>query len=50
MWPEPVNVDALLIGVSPVVVYILVGLVIGLESTGIPLPGLASSPSSSAAS
>ncbi len=33
------NVDALLISVSPVVVYVLVGLVIGLESMGIPLPG-----------
>jgi len=34
-----VSVDALLIGVSPVVVYVLVALVIGLESMGIPLPG-----------
>jgi membrane protein DedA with SNARE-associated domain len=34
-----VNVDALLIGVSPVVVYVLVALVIALESMGIPLPG-----------
>jgi membrane protein DedA with SNARE-associated domain len=34
-----VNVDALLISVSPVVVYVLVGLVIALESMGIPLPG-----------
>ena len=33
------NVDALLISVSPVVVYVLVGLVIGLESMGLPLPG-----------
>lgn len=33
------NVDALLTGVSPVVIYALVGLVIGLESMGIPLPG-----------
>ena len=33
------NVDALLISVSPVVVYVLVALVIGLESMGIPLPG-----------
>ena len=33
------NVDALLISVSPVVIYVLVGLVIGLESMGIPLPG-----------
>jgi membrane protein DedA with SNARE-associated domain len=33
------NIDALLISVSPVVVYILVALVIGLESMGIPLPG-----------
>lgn len=33
------NVDALLISVSPVVVYLLVTLVIGLESMGIPLPG-----------
>jgi membrane protein DedA with SNARE-associated domain len=34
-----VNVDALLTDVSPVVVYVLVALVIGLESMGIPLPG-----------
>jgi membrane protein DedA with SNARE-associated domain len=34
-----VSVDALLISVSPLVVYLLVGLVIGLESMGIPLPG-----------
>jgi membrane protein DedA with SNARE-associated domain len=34
-----VNVDALLIGVAPVVVYLLVALVVGLESMGIPLPG-----------
>ena len=33
------NVDALLIGVPPLLVYVLVGLVIGLESIGIPLPG-----------
>lgn len=33
------SVDALLISVSPVVVYVLVALVIGLESMGIPLPG-----------
>ncbi|MDQ1536558.1 MAG: hypothetical protein QOE58_951, partial [Actinomycetota bacterium] len=33
------TVDALLLTVSPVVVYVLVGLVIGLESMGIPLPG-----------
>lgn len=33
------NIDALLISVSPVVVYVLVALVIGLESVGIPLPG-----------
>ena len=33
------NVDALLIGVPPLVVYILVALVIALESMGIPLPG-----------
>src|SRR5665811_2622091 len=39
IWAEPVNVDALLISVSPVVVYVLVGLVIGLESMGLPLPG-----------
>jgi membrane protein DedA with SNARE-associated domain len=39
LWAEPVNVDALLVGVSPVLVYVLVGLVIGLESMGIPLPG-----------
>jgi membrane protein DedA with SNARE-associated domain len=34
-----VSVDALLIGLSPVVVYVLVAVVIGLESMGIPLPG-----------
>ncbi|HZW42825.1 MAG TPA: DedA family protein [Dermatophilaceae bacterium] len=33
------SVDAFLISVSPVVVYVLVALVIGLESMGIPLPG-----------
>lgn len=33
------SVDALLVGLSPVVVYLLVALVIGLESMGIPLPG-----------
>ena len=33
------SVDTLLISVSPLVVYLLVGLVIGLESMGIPLPG-----------
>ena len=33
------NVDALLLSVSPVLVYVLVGLVIGLESMGIPFPG-----------
>ena len=33
------NVDALLISVPPVVVYVLVALVVGLESMGIPLPG-----------
>src|SRR5450759_2888452 len=39
IWAEPVNVNALLISVSPLVVYALVALVIGLESMGIPLPG-----------
>jgi membrane protein DedA with SNARE-associated domain len=34
-----VDVDTLLTSVSPAVVYVLVGLVIGLESMGIPLPG-----------
>jgi membrane protein DedA with SNARE-associated domain len=34
-----VNVDALLTGVSPLVVYLLVGLVVELESMGVPLPG-----------
>jgi len=34
-----VTVDALLTSVPPLVVYLLVGLVIGLESMGIPLPG-----------
>ena len=33
------DVDALLTSVAPGVVYLLVGLVIGLESMGIPLPG-----------
>lgn len=33
------DIDALLTSVSPPVVYVLVGLVIGLESMGIPLPG-----------
>ena len=33
------SIDALLISLSPVVVYVLVALVIGLESMGIPLPG-----------
>ena len=33
------NVNALLISASPVAVYVLVALVIGLESMGIPLPG-----------
>ena len=33
------DVDAFLISISPVVVYVLVGLVISLESMGIPLPG-----------
>jgi membrane protein DedA with SNARE-associated domain len=34
-----VHLDGFLISVSPVVVYVLVGLVIALESMGIPLPG-----------
>jgi membrane protein DedA with SNARE-associated domain len=34
-----VDIEALLTGVSPAVVYVLVGLVISLESMGIPLPG-----------
>ena len=33
------NVDAILISLSPVVVYVLIALVIELESMGIPLPG-----------
>jgi len=33
------SVDALLVGLSPMVVYLLVALVVGLESMGIPLPG-----------
>ena len=33
------SVDAFLISLSPVVIYALVALVIGLESMGIPLPG-----------
>jgi membrane protein DedA with SNARE-associated domain len=39
IWADLLNVDALLIGMSPVLVYTLVALVIGLESMGIPLPG-----------
>src|SRR5450631_3568741 len=39
IWAEPVNVDALLVGVTPGVIYVVVALVIGLESMGIPLPG-----------
>jgi membrane protein DedA with SNARE-associated domain len=34
-----VSVDALLVGVAPGVIYVVVALVIGLESMGIPLPG-----------
>jgi membrane protein DedA with SNARE-associated domain len=34
-----VNVDALLQTIPPVAVYVVVGVVIGLESLGIPLPG-----------
>jgi membrane protein DedA with SNARE-associated domain len=34
-----VSVDAILISLSPFVIYVLVALVIGLESMGIPLPG-----------
>jgi membrane protein DedA with SNARE-associated domain len=34
-----VNVDALLQTIPPVAVYLVVGVVIGLESLGIPLPG-----------
>jgi membrane protein DedA with SNARE-associated domain len=34
-----VSVDTFLLSVSPVLVYVLVALVIGLESMGIPLPG-----------
>jgi membrane protein DedA with SNARE-associated domain len=34
-----VNVDALLETIPPMAVYLVVGLVIGLESLGIPLPG-----------
>jgi membrane protein DedA with SNARE-associated domain len=34
-----VNVDALLVAVPPLVVYLVVGLVVGVESMGIPLPG-----------
>ena len=33
------NVDALLVAVPPLAVYLVVGLVVGLESMGIPLPG-----------
>jgi membrane protein DedA with SNARE-associated domain len=34
-----VNVDALLESIPPLAVYLIVGVVIGLESLGIPLPG-----------
>jgi membrane protein DedA with SNARE-associated domain len=34
-----VNVDALLMAVPPLVVYLAVGLVVGVESMGVPLPG-----------
>jgi membrane protein DedA with SNARE-associated domain len=34
-----VNVDALLETIPPVAVYLIVGVIIGLESLGIPLPG-----------
>jgi membrane protein DedA with SNARE-associated domain len=34
-----VNVDAILVAVPPLAVYVVVGLVVGLESMGIPLPG-----------
>ncbi|CAN5847873.1 DedA family protein [soil metagenome] len=34
-----VNVDALLETIPPMAVYLIVGLIIGLESLGIPLPG-----------
>jgi membrane protein DedA with SNARE-associated domain len=34
-----VNVDALLQTIPPLAVYVVVGLIIGLESLGIPLPG-----------
>ena len=33
------NIDALLISVPPLLVYLLVALVVGLESMGVPLPG-----------
>ena len=33
------NVDALLVAVPPLVVYLAVGLVVGVESMGVPLPG-----------
>ena len=33
------DVDALLQSIPPLAVYLVVGLVIGLESLGIPLPG-----------
>lgn len=39
IWADPLSVDAFLVGLSPVVVYALVALVVGLESMGIPLPG-----------
>ncbi len=36
---DPVTVDHLLQSIPPIVVYLLTGTVIGLESLGIPLPG-----------
>jgi membrane protein DedA with SNARE-associated domain len=33
------NVDALLQSIPPLTVYVVVGLVVGIESLGIPLPG-----------
>jgi membrane protein DedA with SNARE-associated domain len=34
-----VNVEAVLVAVPPLLIYVVVGLVIGMESLGVPLPG-----------
>lgn len=37
--PSGVNVESFLVAIPPLAVYLTVGLIIGLESLGIPLPG-----------